>query len=282
MKTAQHLLATLAAVIACLLPLTAQAETFEETRARAEQGDADAQNKLGAVYANGQGVEKDQAVAVKWYRKAAEQGNSDAQYNLGGVVENFAEALMWYRKAAEQGNLAAQKHLALLLDVDDTNNDEVLKWLRKAAEQGDVWSIKKLGYCYATGSGVPKSESEALKLFRKTTKTDEEARRMFELCIDNYKNRAKISSDRVKDWRIRAEQGDGSAQFALGVCYELSTNGVVKNDLLAYQWCLLASANGHEMARKNVSAIEAKLTAEQRAEGQRLATEWQAAFEKRR
>ncbi len=37
-----------------------------------------------------------------------------------------------------------------------------------------------------------------------------------------------------------------------------------------------------ETAREDVSELESKLTAEQRAEGQRLATEWQAAFEKKR
>jgi hypothetical protein len=59
-KTAQHLLATLAAVIACLLPFTAQAEANEETRARAEQGDAAAQNKLGVgcFFAFGLCIEK--------------------------------------------------------------------------------------------------------------------------------------------------------------------------------------------------------------------------------
>ena len=70
------------------------------------------------------------------------------------------------------------------------------------------------------------------------------------------------------------------AQYNLGLCYGEGT-GVVKNDLLAYQWYLLASANGNETARDDLPELEAKLTAEQRAEGQRIATEWQAAFEKR-
>jgi hypothetical protein len=102
-----------------------------------------------------------------------------------------------------------------------------------------------LGVCYDNGVGVVKNEAEAAKLFRKA-----------------------------------AEQGHAEAQSALGVCY-YNGEGVVKNDSLAYQWFLLASANGNETAKVNVSKLEAKLTAEQRAEGQRLATEWQAAFEKR-
>ncbi len=54
MKTVEPLLTTLAAVIVCLIPLPAQAETFEETRAKAEQGDAKAQFNLGARYDNGE------------------------------------------------------------------------------------------------------------------------------------------------------------------------------------------------------------------------------------
>jgi hypothetical protein len=37
----------------------------------AEQGNADAQAKLGEMYFHGQGVPKDHAKAVQWYQKAA-------------------------------------------------------------------------------------------------------------------------------------------------------------------------------------------------------------------
>jgi TPR repeat protein len=45
-------------------------------RPLAEQDDADAQNNLGLMYRNGQGVPQDYAEAVKWYRLAAEQSHS--------------------------------------------------------------------------------------------------------------------------------------------------------------------------------------------------------------
>ena len=35
------------------------------------------------MYDNGRGVPKDDAEAVKWYRKAADQGNADALVDLG-------------------------------------------------------------------------------------------------------------------------------------------------------------------------------------------------------
>ena len=49
----------------------------------AKQGDELSQHNLGVMYANGQGVEKDNIEAVKWYRKAAEQEFADSQHNLG-------------------------------------------------------------------------------------------------------------------------------------------------------------------------------------------------------
>ncbi len=61
----------------------ADSSSFKETRAKAAQGDANAQNTLGEMYEKGKGVTQNNAEAVKWYRKAAEQGNAKAQNNLG-------------------------------------------------------------------------------------------------------------------------------------------------------------------------------------------------------
>ena len=61
---------------------------FRETLQAAEQGDAQAQNKLGEMYDNGLGVRQDDAEAVRWYRQAAEQGHAVAQKNLGEMYDN--------------------------------------------------------------------------------------------------------------------------------------------------------------------------------------------------
>src|SRR5689334_23216809 len=44
--------------------------SIEAIRKAAENGDATAQCGLGSCYLNGDGVPKDQAEAVKWFRKA--------------------------------------------------------------------------------------------------------------------------------------------------------------------------------------------------------------------
>lgn len=51
-------------------------------RGNAEQGQANAQFILGLMYAEGRGLPKDEAEAVRWYRKAADQGDADARHNL--------------------------------------------------------------------------------------------------------------------------------------------------------------------------------------------------------
>ena len=58
-------------------------DVAEATRKAAEQGDGRAQNMLGVMYGSGDGVPKDDAEALKWFRKAAEQGHATAQFNLG-------------------------------------------------------------------------------------------------------------------------------------------------------------------------------------------------------
>ena len=72
---------------------------LREIRPSAEQGNARAQSRLGTMYMNGEGVQKNTREGVRWYRGAAEQGFVDAQFNLGiaygsgrGVAKDDAEA----------------------------------------------------------------------------------------------------------------------------------------------------------------------------------------------
>ena len=104
--------------LAGLQPGCGKVQDIGELRQAAERGDAGAQNKLGIMYADGEGVAEDVQEAVKWWRKAAEQGDAQAQYTLGGmyakgerVPQDDREAVKWYRQAAEQGNIVAQSIL---------------------------------------------------------------------------------------------------------------------------------------------------------------------------
>ncbi|MDR3109877.1 MAG: sel1 repeat family protein [Planctomycetaceae bacterium] len=77
----------------------------------ANEGDAEAQWRLGRCYANGAGVSRSMSTAAKWFRKSAAQGNDEAQWRLGvcyfngnGVTKDEDTALLWFQKSAKQGN----------------------------------------------------------------------------------------------------------------------------------------------------------------------------------
>ncbi|MEO5354833.1 MAG: SEL1-like repeat protein [Magnetococcus sp. XQGC-1] len=53
-----------------------------DIRNLAEQGDADAQFKLGFMYASGLAIPKDEQEAIRWFSKSAEQGNAGAEFQL--------------------------------------------------------------------------------------------------------------------------------------------------------------------------------------------------------
>jgi TPR repeat protein len=62
------------------------------------------------MYDKGRGVVQDYGQAVKWYHRAAEQGDADAQIKLGlmyglgdGVVEDYVTAHMWGNIARANG-----------------------------------------------------------------------------------------------------------------------------------------------------------------------------------
>ena len=117
----------------------------------AAQGNASAQGRLGAIYAQGLGVPQNLGQAVIWLRKAAEQGYADAQSRLGwmydrglGVPQDYAQALVWYRRAAEQGDGFAQDKVATARErfkegiVANQRGDYVsaTRILRPLADQG--------------------------------------------------------------------------------------------------------------------------------------------------
>ena len=141
------------------------AEAVRWYRLAAEQGDAIAQNNLGVMYRDGQGVPQDDAEAVRWYRLAAEQGHAGAHGSVGfmyanglGVRQDEAEAVRWYRLAADQGDADAQFNLGIMyrngrgVPQDDV---EAVRWYRLAAEQGDALAQTVLGGMYYAGMGVP-------------------------------------------------------------------------------------------------------------------------------
>lgn len=199
-------------------------------RKAAEQGDADAQYRLGECYAKDDGVETE---ALKWYHKAAEQGHEGAKDRLVGWYELEEDrAVKWYRKA-EVG------------------------WYRKAAEQGCVIAQFRLGMCYATGTGVEQNQEKAEEWFDKIKDPFDQF--MIGSCFlaPLHFNFIRNEVMAMKWYRKAAEQGYADAQYMLGLCY------CVKQDKPeAVKWLQKAAKQGHEKAKKALTEVSKQKGAE--------------------
>jgi hypothetical protein len=109
----------------------------EAYRAAAEQGDVEAQFKMGEAYSNGRIVPTD-ATAIIWYRKSAQKGYGPAQNRLGVIYQHTGKApyqviaFALYRLAAfnaSSPSAAALEHLKRLkakMPTKDINAGEAL------------------------------------------------------------------------------------------------------------------------------------------------------------
>src|SRR5690606_19455698 len=92
-----------------------------------EQGEPEAQYRLGLLYLKGRGVARDDAQARAWFARAAAGGN--------------AEAVARYHQFAEDGDIEAQYNLALMyLRGDGVGRDRrgLAGWMQRAASRGHL------------------------------------------------------------------------------------------------------------------------------------------------
>ena len=92
------------------------ATALKEWTPLAKQGDAKAQNSLGALYYKGLGVDQDYKTAAKWLALAAKQGSIVAQNNLGamyyngiGVDQDYKTAMKWHTPLPRSRGISKHK-----------------------------------------------------------------------------------------------------------------------------------------------------------------------------
>jgi TPR repeat protein len=157
--------ATRSAVRTALAPL-------DRLSALAEKGDSGAELLVGLKYLEGGGND---ALAVRWLGRAADQGNAVAQNALGALYQNGRgvgadpiKATHLYESAAAQGNRHAMSNLAVLYaGASDKMKDftEAARWFQRSASLGYVDAQFNLAVLYERGDGVPQSLLDAYKWY---------------------------------------------------------------------------------------------------------------------
>lgn len=142
-------------------------KSLAEIQQLANEGDANAQLALADRYYQGNGVEESDEQAKTWYMKAAEQGNADAQYELGAMYfdeQESAQAIPWFKKAAAQGNADAQFQLGnIYIHGFGTapNYGTAFKYVKDAAENNLQSAQLTLSGLYIDGIGVSRNDAQA-------------------------------------------------------------------------------------------------------------------------
>lgn len=227
----------------------------------AEQGDADAQNKVGEIYARGIAGAPDYALAALWYRRAAEQGLERAQINLGfllekglGVDKDAKAALAWYRKASklpdavmiDQAALHAQKEqvasLQQRLNQSRADLEQARRELRKHAQQLQRQRNKLNQQLKSKQSGkLSDNERRRLEADQKKLQTQSVELALRQKRIDDLQSRSRQQQEHLL--LLESEGTTLKKQLEL-VQTQLQRS---QQDLKQYQ--VLASENEKQLAR---------------------------------
>src|SRR5690242_11615796 len=130
----------------------------------AENGEADAQYKLGLLYLTGNGALQDFAEAAKWLRRAAEQGYALAQYELGliyrtgyGLAIDHVQSYVWLNLAAAAG---IQEAASARDEVMRSLSNKQLAQAQKTAREWLASRVKPK----TSGNGAARREPEEASL----------------------------------------------------------------------------------------------------------------------
>jgi TPR repeat protein len=232
----------------------------------AESGDISAQSSLAFMYAKGEGTERNDDEAFKWFSKAAEQGDPISQFNLGvmyakgrSVEQDYGEAFEWYLKAAEQGDVNSQATVSLMYTKGvgvDKDYKSAFDWALRAAKRGHLNSIFNLGEFYSNGLGVEKNLSEAFKWNKKAgLKGHIKAQLNLGFMYGKGEGVARDDTEAFHWYRKAAESGHPNAQFNLGVIYAKG-RGVAPNIEEAMIWYKLADEQGVAQAGRALTKLK--------------------------
>lgn len=221
------------------------AQALAAARAGAAGGDVESLYKLGLIYLNGHGVEKDPVEARKWIQQAAERGWIKAQETMGILsmrnsndASDSEEAAGWFRKAAAQNSAMGQYMLGGLL-LRQGKSEEAMPWLRLAAQQGQSGGQTLLAGLLIKG-GKEDELPEAIDLLNQAVAQNDA---MAQVGMGHlYQAGRGVAQDYAQAaalYKRAAVNGNAEGQLALARLYELG-KGVPQDTVKAQELRRLA------------------------------------------
>ena len=196
-----------------------------------------AKYKLGKMFLNGDGVEKNIPKAIEWLKQAALEENEFAEYALGGlylqgneIEKDTISAEDYLLNAASRGN----KYAAYLLGKEylsgenfGKNTQKSVEYLKLEAEKDFEPAEYVLGKLYLQGEEIEKDVANAEKYLLKAPKDVKKA---------------------IYYLKRSAEKDFDFAEYELGKIY-LFGNDIPKDTEIALEYLKSAAASGNEHAQ---------------------------------
>ena len=197
----------------------------------AESGNADAFTSLGFMYQNAQGCEKNDALAVEYYKKGAEAKQPYALFNLAilymnglcGVEHDQFKAHDLHMEAATREVPPAMYEVALMLERGlgcIGSYSEAAFWYEEGAKRGHLESFNNLGALYKEGHGVDQDDARTFLCFTRA-----------------------------------AEGGLPQGLYNLGMLYSQGI-GCAEDQDKALDYCRKAAYKGHEKAKDIIKGLQ--------------------------
>jgi TPR repeat protein len=272
------------------------AQTIARLRALADNGDADAQERLSLAYYWGLAVTQDLTEAARWHRSAGKQGRRRSSYRLAlmyelgqGIPQDTQEAEGWYLKSGQEDSEASYL-LGLTYQAGrgvPKDSVKAAELFRKAARNGSVRAGMQLGQMYEKGDGVPMDAMRSAAWYRRaadqqkvwpTAGIDGGASDFAEGARarddEDYRGDPGGRYERALAWFTQgADRGHDEAQYSAALMYE-NGQGTPPDDVKALAYATLAAAQPlathWREAGQLRDRIAARLTRLQLDEAQRL------------
>ncbi len=253
---------------------------FETLLPLAQRGMAIAQDYVGLMYYEGQGVIRDYGKAAQWCQKAADQGNVAAMVNLGifyrdgkGVPRDYVKAREYFRMAGMRNDPDAQNNLgAMLANGQGGPKDlvEAYAWLSLADDlkqptaKSNLEAVRKMMTQKQIGDGEfrsleltvdienlhKKGKEGSTGSWRYIPTADDE--KLLKQGTIAYANKDYITSMQLL--KPLAEKGMARAQAYVGTMYH-EGEGVKKNTGTARTWYEKAMAQSDLLGINNLAIL---------------------------
>src|SRR5262249_10614598 len=179
-------------------------------------------------------------------RIAADPADPDKPADVKGMPEiaasDIATAIKFCRVAAA-GSRRAMYQLRGAYAATRQLPDAIAAW-RKAADKGSTSAMVELGVLYATGSGVPKDDAQARKLFERAAAAGNPRGVTNLAAVSNASGAPSDPAQARASLQLAAQGNSAAGQYQLGLMLAEGTGGP-QDDVGARALFEKAAAQGH-------------------------------------